>query len=336
MKYDIAVIIPVYNCENYIKECLEAIILNFNSKYKMQVIIIDDGSRDNTANICKDYQKRYRNITYKYQENQGVSVARNTGLYMADAKFVMFVDADDILCMNAIDICLDNMKNADFLIGGYTTFKSNFLMEKNENIEFYGNIKDFANEIEKWLYPPYVLSPWGKVFKNDIIKDNNIKFLRNINYGEDAIFVFEYLCNVKDVVSMAQIIYNHRVDNYNSLGSGYKSNLIDCDIMVNKYLEKFLKENGNDKYEVICNDRFVQNFSGNIRKLIFSDLKFGEKKKIFFNKALEYKAIEKFEASNKKNLAEKITYLALKYKKLYFLLYLHYVKRSIERIIGGK
>ena len=336
MKYDIAVIIPAYNCENYIKECLEAIILNFNSKYKMQVIIIDDGSRDNTANICKDYQKRYRNITYKYQENQGVSVARNTGLYMTDAKFVMFVDADDILCMNAIDICLDNMKNADFLIGGYTTFKSNFLMEKNENIEFYGNIKDFANKIEKWLYPPYVLSPWGKVFKNDIIKDNNIKFLRNINYGEDAIFVFEYLCNVKDVVSMAQIIYNHRVDNYNSLGSGYKSNLIDCDIMVNKYLEKFLKENGNDKYEVICNDRFVQNFSGNIRKLIFSDLKFGEKKKIFFNKALEYKAIEKFEASNKKNLAEKITYLALKYKKLYFLLYLHYVKRSIERIIGGK
>ena len=336
MKYDIAVIIPAYNCENYIKECLEAIILNFNSKYKMQVIIIDDGSRDNTANICKDYQKRYRNITYKYQENQGVSVARNTGLYMTDAKFVMFVDADDILCMNAIDSCLDNMKNADFLIGGYTTFKSNFLMEKNENIEFYGNIKDFANEIEKWLYPPYVLSPWGKVFKNDIIKDNNIKFLRNINYGEDAIFVFEYLCKVKDVVSMAQIIYNHRVDNYNSLGSGYKSNLIDCDIMVNKYLEKFLKENGNDKYEVICNDRFVQNFSGNIRKLIFSDLKFGEKKKIFFNKALEYKAIEKFEASNKKNLAEKITYLALKYKKLYFLLYLHYVKRSIERIIGGK
>lgn len=336
MKYDIAVIIPAYNCENYIKECLEAIILNFNSKYKIQVIIIDDGSRDNTANICKDYQKRYRNITYKYQENQGVSVARNTGLYMTDAKFVMFVDADDILCMNAIDICLDNMKNADFLIGGYTTFKSNFLMEKNENIEFYGNIKDFANEIEKWLYPPYVLSPWGKVFKNDIIKDNNIKFLRNINYGEDAIFVFEYLCNVKDVVSMAQIIYNHRVDNYNSLGSGYKSNLIDCDIMVNKYLEKFLKENGNDKYEVICNDRFVQNFSGNIRKLIFSDLKFGEKKKIFFNKALEYKAIEKFEASNKKNLAEKITYLALKYKKLYFLLYLHYVKRSIERIIGGE
>lgn len=336
MKYDIAVIVPVYNCENYIKECLEAIILNFNAKYKMQVIIIDDGSRDNTANICKDYQKRYRNITYKYQENQGVSVARNTGLYMTDAKFVMFVDADDILCMDAIDICLDNMKNADFLIGGYTTFKSNFLMEKNENIEFFGNIKDFSKEIEKWLYPPYVLSPWGKVFKNDIIKDNNIKFLRNINYGEDAIFVFEYLCNVKNVVSMAKIIYNHRVDNYNSLGSGYKSNLIDCDIIVNKYLEKFLKENGNDKYEVICNDRFVQNFSGNIRKLILSDLKFGEKKKIFFNKALEYKAIGKFEASNKKNLAEKITYLALKYKKLYFLLYLHYVKRSIERIIGGK
>ena len=87
----ISIIIPVYNCENYIKECLEAIILNFNAKYKMQVIIIDDGSRDNTANICKDYQKRYRNITYKYQENQGVSVARNTGLYMTDAKFVMFV-----------------------------------------------------------------------------------------------------------------------------------------------------------------------------------------------------------------------------------------------------
>lgn len=332
MRYDVAIIIPIYNSESYIKECMESIIQNFNNKYKVQIVLIDDGSTDNTKIICKRYAQKYNNITYELQKNQGVSVARNKGINISDAEYIMFVDSDDYINKNIIEYCLDLMHDTEFLIGGYCTFDSKMHIEKKINSNFYGNISEFSKNIEKWIYPPYLLSPWGKIFKAEIIKKYNIKFLRGINYGEDAIFVINYLKKIKNVKSINKIIYNHRKDNYNSLSSGYKSNMIDCDILVNEHLEAFLKSTNNKDYRKICNKRFVVNFSGNIRKLILSPIPYVEKKQIFYEKSEKYNALEIFNNSEIRNLSEKITYIALKNRKLFFLLDLHLIKAKIKKL----
>ena len=332
--YDIAIIIPTYNSEQYIKLCLDSIINNANKKYKIQIIIIDDGSTDNTNNICNSYAKRHNNIVYKLQKNQGVSIARNQGIYLANSKFIMFVDSDDYLCENTIEECLDLINDRDFLIGGYSTFDSANILEKNVNVNFTGNVVEFSYNIEKWIYPPYLLSPWAKIFKTEIIKRHNIKFLEGINYGEDAIFVINYLDKIQSVKSIKKIIYNHRVDNQNSLSAGYNKEMIDCDFLVNEYLKKFLKKNNNEDYQKICDKRFIVNFSGNTRKLMLSKLTHSQKKKIFYEEKEKYNTLEIFDNGAIESLSEKITYIALKNKLCFLLLYLHNLKRAYKKIGG--
>lgn len=336
MNYDIAIIIPVYNNERYIKKCLESIIKNFNKNtYKIQIIIIDDGSTDETPNICSHYSKKYNNIIYKAQKNQGVSVARNHGITLANAKYIMFVDSDDYIYEDTIERCLSLIKDKEFLIGGYCTFNSNSIIKENKNTDFNGNVKSFADGIEKWIYPPYLLAPWGKIFKTEIIKKYNIEFLKGLNYGEDAIFVINYLEKIQTVISISEIIYKHRVDNLDSLSNGYKLEMMDCDFLVNKYLERFLKNNQNENYQKICNKRFVVNFSGNIRKLMLSKLPYSKKKRVFCEESEKYNALQTFSNATIESLSEKITYLVLKNKGWFFLLYLHKIKFFFIKLGGN-
>ena len=93
MENKVSIIIPAYNCEKYIFECLESVI---NQTYSnLEIIIIDDGSTDNTSEICQRFEKIDNRIIYTWQENSGVSKARNKGIDLAKGKYIVFIDADD-------------------------------------------------------------------------------------------------------------------------------------------------------------------------------------------------------------------------------------------------
>ena len=101
-KYDITIIIPVFNAEQYLEECINSIIEQDYDFNKIEIILIDDGSIDNSLAICKKYQKLYSNIKFISQKNSGVSVARNKGIRNANGKYLMFLDSDDFISENAI------------------------------------------------------------------------------------------------------------------------------------------------------------------------------------------------------------------------------------------
>ncbi len=101
-KYDISVIIPVYNNEKYIEECVESIVHQEYDLNKIQIILINDGSNDNSLKICENLAKKYKQILLINQKNQGVSIARNNGIKAAEGKYIMFLDSDDFISENAI------------------------------------------------------------------------------------------------------------------------------------------------------------------------------------------------------------------------------------------
>ena len=121
---ELSIIVPAYNVEEYIGECLNS-ILSQKTKYNCEVIIVNDGSTDDTKEIIKNFKDR--RIKYYEQENQGLSAARNTGLNNAKGKNVLFVDSDDVICDGAIDKMLDAIieNKADIVVGSHYMFTNN-------------------------------------------------------------------------------------------------------------------------------------------------------------------------------------------------------------------
>ena len=95
MSYLFSVIIPIYNCEEYLEECVDSVLGQTIGSEKIEIILVNDGSTDNSAEICKEYEKKYNNILYIEQKNQGVSAARNNGLKHASGELINFIDSDD-------------------------------------------------------------------------------------------------------------------------------------------------------------------------------------------------------------------------------------------------
>ena len=158
-EYDLQIIIPAYNVEKYIEECIDS-ILNQKTKYKVLTVIINDGSTDNTAKILEKYKNR-TNLEIIKQENQGISEARNRGLKELKAKYIMFVDSDDCIFEGSIDkllgLAIEN--SLDIVEGSFKRYYSGKIFEGNKHIN---SIKD-SKEILFGF-------PWGKVIKNTVLK----------------------------------------------------------------------------------------------------------------------------------------------------------------------
>lgn len=201
MKKLLSIIIPTFNCSTYIENCINSLNLN-EFLDEVEVIVIDDGSKDNTEEIVLKMTMKYSNIIYKKIKNSGPSIARNEGINISTGKYIIFVDSDDIVENNYISGILSYIKNADFNLIHYNKLyrKENnrkFVMNENIPLSTKGNFNDYI----KYLIGPskndstqYSIFLGKNVFSSKIIKDNNIFFpLKKIYFSEDRIFLLKYL-----------------------------------------------------------------------------------------------------------------------------------------------
>ena len=201
----ISVIIPAYNAGNYISRCLESIV-KCEAK-GLEVIVVDDGSKDNTKALCESYHAKYDYITVVSQENQGVSAARNNGIERAKGKYILFLDADDYFTDDSVKWFLDNAKEDDCLVcGSFNYIKTKGRIQPFYLGDFEYNLSD--NCVDK-LITTIPNAPWGKLYNRDIIMSNNIRFPLGIPYAEDTIFLLKYLKYVSLVETSSKVIYNY-------------------------------------------------------------------------------------------------------------------------------
>lgn len=207
----ISIIIPVYNVGEYIKECLDSILMQ---TYKdLQIIIVDDGSSDNTMDIVKGYDDKFKDFTILYQKNAGVSVARNTAFDHIKGEYTIYIDPDDFLELNMIE----NMYNR--------ATKANVDIVISEFYVYY-NSKDNRNYVEKYNVDPrkiynnyevmdlvlnYELQGqlWNKLFKTELLKRINFSFEPN-RYIQDAFPVFKAIYASKGICFIDKPLYYYR------------------------------------------------------------------------------------------------------------------------------
>lgn len=206
----ITIIVPVYKVEPYIKKCIESIIGQTYTNWEL--LLVDDGSPDNSGDICDEYARKDTRIRVFHQVNSGVSTARNLALDNAEGKWVMFVDSDDWLELDCIARCVVIAEtNALDLL--QFTFKrvddnGNILVKKAEESTGIQRREDYVNSAGRLS-----VCVGGNLLRNNIIQNHNIQFDKNIKFGEDQLFIFNYVHYCKKCMKVSVPLYNYR---YNS------------------------------------------------------------------------------------------------------------------------
>ena len=214
----ISIIVPVYNAEKYLGECLDSIVKQ--TYENIEVIIVDDGSTDGSADICKKYTDDGR-VAYYYQKHAGVSIARNTGLDYATGKYICFVDADDWLELDAME-CLQK-EDADIVIynfyRGETKHQEPLTDGQYSKTELYSKMVSYIDGNGNIAYIFHNI--WMRLFKRQLLEENHIRFDFNFNNGEDLLFTFEATLKANTIsVRCSEYLYHYRQVK-NSLTSAY-------------------------------------------------------------------------------------------------------------------
>lgn len=210
----VSIIIPVYNSEKYISRCLDSVICQ--TYRNIEIIVINDGSKDDSLKILKSYSKKYSFIHLYDQNNQGVANTRNNALKYSNGKYIMFIDNDDYIDKDYVDTYVRIIKqnNSDLVIGGYKRVS-------DKKVLF--SVKPNNSDWVKYT----IVAPWAKIYKAKVLKDNNIKFL-NYGIGEDSYFSVLLYSKTKNISYINYTGYNwyyNKSSISNSSQRGFNSNI---------------------------------------------------------------------------------------------------------------
>lgn len=241
----LSIIVPIYNAEKYVKNCIESIIAEIDDE--CELILINDGSRDKSLTICEEY-KSNKLVKIYNNENHGVSYTRNFGIQESVGEYIMFVDADDFM----VSGWYDKIKNEIYLADNNMFFFERDILNDKEYDKKYiiDNILKLNNEL-RWAP-----TTWSKIYSKQLLVENKINFKEDIMNGEDMLFNIECVmcsCKIKFIQSS---IYNYRINPF-SVTKTFKSQLFEQD---RKFLF-YLKELGK-KYDInidIHYSRFLEN-----------------------------------------------------------------------------
>lgn len=202
----VSILIPAYNAATYLPQCLDSVL---KQTYRdLQVVIVDDGSKDNSLEVCKEYTARDARVEVYHQENQGVAATRNHLLDKVKGDYVLFVDADDWIEPDMVE----------YLTSLAADYNSEMVMcdrvindEKPSEKESEVNILQQEKAICDFLYHDYFVgSLWNKLISRNILQ--NERFHRGISYGEDALFCWRALQKVNNVVVCNKQLYHYRMN----------------------------------------------------------------------------------------------------------------------------
>lgn len=230
----ISIIVPVYNAERYLKQCLNGIL---NQTYKdFELILVDDGSSDNSYSICEEYVKKDTRIKLIHKVNGGVSSARNLGLDKAKGDWIYFCDADDRLSDDySIQKLFELAECSQLVVCGYNEYdaQGKSITNHDEVLQYKGEMDEkqfvscFFDETGTVGYQGFL---WTKLFLREIIEKSHLRFDTNIKFAEDMLFVTEYCCckEVKTVnIDLNKKIYcyiHHKGSAMESLKESYNPN----------------------------------------------------------------------------------------------------------------
>lgn len=276
---EVSIVVPIYNVEKYLRRCLDSLV---NQTFRdIEVIALNNGSTDNSLSILNGYANRDKRIKVIDNNNLGVSEARNIGIREAKGKYIVFVDSDDWINVDMIEILYKSISgnSCDLVMCTYVREFDDHSKEKVFNLPevnlYVGNeVKDkllrklvgpIGNELANPEYLDALGTVWAKMYKTSILRENNLKFvdLKEIGSGEDTLFNIYAFNKVSRVILLNKPMYHYWRGNINSITSRYIPNFVEKRRNYFNYMKDFIKENElGDEYEIALNNRICTSVLG--------------------------------------------------------------------------
>lgn len=252
----ISVVIPAYNAEKYISKCIHSVL---KQTYEdIEVIVIDDGSSDNTYYVCEEIKQLDSRVKLYSISNSGVSHARNFGIQKCSGEYLTFLDADDYLDLDIFQVVMDALDDPNMV---YQWGVSNIVNYLKNDILY--SKEDILHLQSNCIYPldeslgVFFRACWGKLFNLSIIQKNHISFPEKLYMGEDALFLFEYFKYSSGLKNVLGRGYNYT---YNAVSAThrYKNDLFDQSmIQVDSFVNIIKKQDISSENSYIVNRAFV-------------------------------------------------------------------------------
>ena len=233
----ISIIVPVYNVEVYLRECIDSILKQTYTN--LEIILVNDGSTDSSLDICKEYKKKHKNIMIVDKKNGGVSDARNAGLDVATGEYIMFSDPDDFYAPNSCEVLYNAIKKT-----GVEFVSANFAFTNNDGTPwkkpmFSDKFQETEITIEDYQKSFYLLNcgVWNKIFRREFIEKNKMRFEIGLPSEDDIFITYAFMkakkaYYIKDIVYFYRqrdikkgnlsISYNCSIDYFNGINKTYK------------------------------------------------------------------------------------------------------------------
>lgn len=263
---NISIIVPVFNSELFLNKCIDSLINQ--SMNEIEIILIDDGSQDNSLSICKDYALKDKRIKIIEQKNYGVSVARNKGMEIANGEYIAFVDSDDWIDKDFCKISYEKVEKKKYDIIFFNSYEHQG-ERTGKSCIFYDEVKEFKNQNE--LLISIILNPdrykkaesqkiiiggpISKLYRREFLEKNNIKFNTEIVIHEDDLLNIIAFEKAKEILYINKSLY-HIIRNQYSTTRRFNPNAInEISNTINEY-KKILKcYNKQNKFYTLLNQR---------------------------------------------------------------------------------
>ena len=278
MKNDmISIIIPIYNVEKYLEKCLDSIL---NQTYKnLEIILIDDGSTDNSPNICNSYCEKDKRIKIIHKNNEGVSSARNKGIELSKGKYIVFIDSDDYVSNEHIEVLYDCIisNNVDLVISNLIDISEDGIILNNEEKESFLMNKDQCLK-ELLSEDNFYHLCCGNIYRKDLLE--KIRFNCKYRIAEDLDFLYRYIKQISSAYFLSKNTYYYLKREGSATNSIYSEKWNDelkiCNFIISEMVElennfhkyakrKYIRLNINQAYRFELNKNQTKILKNNIK-----------------------------------------------------------------------
>ena len=327
----LSVIVPTYNNARYIKKAIESVFCN--TKYNIEMIIINDKSEDETEEILKDYNRENTKINIiNLEKNMGVSYCRNLGIKNAKGKYIAFLDADDYIEYGMYDKAIEMIEkeSADICICNYYEIFGDIKINSKYK---YNNLQNDKDKVIKLMLDDKIsMAVWDKIILKE--KLEKMKFNTNIKVGEDIIFSIELLKNIDKIILLDECLYNY-VQNEVSVMHKPSSDMIklaSIDKYINKETKEYLDNNYHDEFEIFKNVFLVKA----IHAISQCDSRYMGEKYKFLKQICDKNKLKDVIRTNEISFSVRVEICILKLFGVRFHLLMYPMYAKIKRLTRGK
>jgi len=317
----VTVIVPVYNTERYLPRCIDSVLSQ--SLTDFELLLIDDGSTDGSGTICNEYAEKDNRVHVFHKENGGVSSARNLGLKESKGEWVCFVDSDDELLPDGLQVLVNGIsEEVDMVMAGYEVYDDkgalSYLVEmrKEKNISAEAAVKEMYKPTD-YRYQGYI---WGKLLRSSIIKEAKLGFAKDVYFNEDRLFMVGFIfASERNVYYTTVPVYKY----YERVGSAMMSLMTsfnprfvtDMDAQI-KMREMVRQKCGNEELRELADEGAYGSYrriKGMMKGFNYKNVELESKMRKKLVHAIGFRCYFKYEMSrNKRRVLNKLKRLQLK------------------------